>query len=198
MYIEAVIIGILIGVFRNGNLANISDISLRGLPLMILSVIFQVSPVFLIKIPAVSQYIYLFPFISLCMMTLAVMVNYKRPGMKIIVAGAILNIIAMGMNGFYMPIDYTALGWAGLDPLLESIKNGAVIGYSSIENATGISKILGKIIPIPKIYPFAKVLSIGDIIITLGIIFFFYGEMTRSFFRRDSRVVQFSYNTKFK
>lgn len=198
MYIEAVIIGILIGVFRNGNLANISDISLRGLPLMILSVIFQVAPVFLVKIPGAAEYIYLFPFISLCIMTLAVIINYKRPGMKIIAVGAILNIVAMGMNGFYMPIDYTALGWAGLDPLLESIKNGTVIGYSNMETAVSISKILGKIIPIPKIYPFAKVLSIGDIIITLGIIFFFYGEMTRSFFRRDSRVVQFSYNTKLR
>jgi hypothetical protein len=103
----------------------------------------------------------------------------------------------MAMNNFYMPIDFSSLEWAGLTPLLESIKTGSVIGYMDVDNGAMIGKYLGKILPIPSIYPLSKVLSIGDIIITIGIILFFKGEMVRSYFRGDSSMLRFSYKTKF-
>lgn len=197
MYIEAVIIGIVIGMIRNGKFTNITDIKLRGLLLVILSVAVQVSPIFLVKIEAVREYLYLFPFISLVLMSLAILFNISRKGMKVIFLGALLNIGVMALNNFYMPIDFTSLEWAGLTPLLESIKSGSVIGYMNIESATTIGSYLGKILPIPSMYPFSKVLSIGDIVITLGIILFFQGEMCRSYFRGDSSMIKFSYKTKF-
>lgn len=197
MYIEAVIIGIIIGMIRNGKFTNITDIRIRGLFLVVLSVAVQVSPIFLVKIEPVREYLYIFPFISLVLMSLAILVNISRKGMKVIFLGALLNIAVMALNNFYMPVDFASLEWAGLTPLLESIKSGSVIGYMNIENATTIGTYLGKILPIPSIYPLSKVLSIGDIIITIGIILFFQGEMSRSYFRGDNSMIKFSYKTKF-
>jgi len=197
MYIEAVIIGIVIGMIRNGKFTNITNMRLRGLFLVILSVAVQVSPIFLVKMKFIREYLYIFPFISLVLMSLAILVNISRKGMKVIFLGALFNIVVMALNNFHMPIDFASLEWAGLTPLLESIKSGSVIGYMNVENATTIGTYLGKILPIPSIYPFSKVLSIGDIIITLGIILFFQGEMIRSYFRGDSSMINFSYKPKF-
>lgn len=197
MYIEAVIIGIIIGMIRNGKFTNITDIRLRGLFLVILSVAVQISPIFLVKIESMNEYLYLFPFVSLVLMTLAILFNISRKGMKIIFLGSLLNIAVMALNNFYMPIDFSSLEWAGLTPLLESIKSGSVIAYMNLENATTAGTYLGKILPLPSFYPLSKVLSIGDILITLGIVFFFQGEMNRSYFRGDSSMIKFSYNSKF-
>lgn len=197
MYIEAVVIGIVVGMIRNGKFSNIADIRLRGLFLVIISVLVQISPIFLIKFDLLSDYLYMFPFISLVIMSLAILMNISKKGMKIIFLGAILNIAAMGLNNFYMPIDFSSLEWAGLTPILESIKSSSILAYMNIENASTAGTYLGKILPLPSIYPLSKVLSIGDILISLGIILFFQGEMNRAYFRGDSSMIQFSYKTKF-
>lgn len=198
MYIEAVIIGIVIGMIKKGKLTNITDVHFKGLFFVILSLVFQISPIFLVKVSLMGEYLHLFPFISLVLMSLAIVANFSKKGMKIILLGALLNIVVMALNNFYMPIDLKSLEWAGLTPLLESIKSGSVIGYMDISEASGMSKYLAKFIPIPSMYPFSKVLSLGDIILTLGIVQFFQGEMRRSYFRGDSSMIQFSYKTKFK
>lgn len=198
MYIEAVIIGIILGVIGNGKISNITDMRIRGLILVILSVAVQISPIFLVKIQALRPYLSIFPFIALVLMTLAVFLNISRKGMKIILIGSLLNILVMASNNFYMPIDFSSLEWAGLSPLLESIKSGSIIGYMNIEASNLIGTYLGKILPLPSFYPLSKVLSIGDIVITLGIILFFRGEMRKSYFRNDASTISFSYKTKFK
>lgn len=116
--------------------------------------------------------------------------------MWIILIGAILNFIVVIMNGNKMPISFDGLKIAGLQNIIEGIKNGEITNYMSIEQVTNWTKHLAKYIVIPKPYPMAKVISIGDVFMSLGIIFFVQGQMMKPYLVAKSRMVSVGYRGK--
>ncbi len=101
---------------------------------------------------------------------LAILLNYKIKGFKSIASGMILNYIAMLFNEGKMPVSSEALLDAGLYEEFEILKKGAILTHSLINNESKIN-YLSDIIKIPRPYILPKVISLGDILIAVGLLF---------------------------
>ena len=196
MFVEAVLLGIAVGVLRKGRIGNLGDIHIKGLWLVILAFFVQLSPLALARAGVLEAYLLYFPFAAMVLMAGVLLLNLDKKGFGFIVAGTISNMLAILLNGMRMPVDFKGLEYAGLSGMIETIKDGSLINFSSMEAAEGVSQYLGKFIPLPDLYPFAKVLSVGDILIMIGIVYFVQGEMKRAFYRGSSSMVKYSYNTR--
>lgn len=197
MFVEALLLGILIGIIKKGRLSNLSELQIRGWVLVVLGAFIQFVPIVLNKFELIPSYHVFFPFAALIVMIGVMMINLDKHGIWLIMIGGILNTIAIGMNNFKMPIDLNGLKYAGLDAVAETIVDGSVINYIDVATVTNFSKYLGKIIAVPSIYPFAKVLSAGDMIMMVGLVLLIAGQMTNSYFRRHGQHLRYSYKSKF-
>jgi len=107
---------------------------------------------------------------SLVVLTV-VLRNWRLPGLKLVAAGAISNLVAIVANGGYMPADPAALAQAGLGP---------TNGYSNsiVTNRPALAP-LTDIFGMPDWLPFANVFSIGDVLIAAGIVLAIAAGMAR-------------------
>lgn len=97
-------------------------------------------------------------------MIIGLIINYRIPGVVWIVAGAILNLLALILNEGFMPVDPNALNKTGQE--MSSFE-----GDSRHQLMTPMTKfwMLGDWIPIVK-----YVLSPGDILVAIGITLLIY------------------------
>jgi len=90
--------------------------------------------------------------------------NRKLPGVKLIITGMVMNILAMTVNGGHMPANPAAA--AAAFPGREIIPL-----HSCYINATTKLGFLCDIIPMHKPYAFMPgVYSLGDVVMTIGVI----------------------------
>ena len=101
--------------------------------------------------------------------------NSHIKGMKIIFIGIFINLLAITMNGGQMPVSPEALNKASLETIYETVKSGNYVTHTLMtESDNLIAKIAGDIIPIIPPHPRPRVISIGDIVMTIGIIYMLY------------------------
>ncbi|WP_309123090.1 DUF5317 domain-containing protein [Paenibacillus sp.] len=105
--------------------------------------------------------------LSLLPVLTAMLLNWKRPGFRLLIAGCALNIVALSLNGGRMPVSVPALELAGLAHLSDmssSVRHQPMTGDHVAW--------LGDWIPI--LVPFGTnyVWSPGDVLLGLGIIIF--------------------------
>lgn len=193
MIFEALLIGLIIGFATNGRLHFLTEIEFKGWTLVLLGAILQVIPIALTDLTVKNPILQWTPVVGMGAMLLAVVVNWRLKGFRIIFIGALLNILVMMLHMGKMPIHVGVLEFAGLTDLAESVKENFVVNYVSFDQAPSLLKWLGKCIPIPKPYPFARVLSVGDVLITIGIIRFASAEMVRFHFKKKGRMLRYSY-----
>jgi len=189
LFVESIVIGIIIGVVQHGRFTNIGITSIRGWYLIMAALLLGISPMFSINSPFFDDfgvYIYLF---SLIVMFAVVLWNLDKKGFWLIAVGAGLNLMVMMLNGFKMPIYMEGLRIAGLDGMINGIESGKIINYVSMESLDSWTRFLGKLVVLPKPYPLAKVVSIGDLLMSLGIIFYLRGEMVKKYRFSRSRMV---------
>jgi len=198
MYIEAIIVGLIIGAARNGRLSNFFEVHFRGWALSILAFVLFLIPYLMRLMESTSGSLQIFPYIAMVLCAIIVLLNFEKLGMKILFVGVLLNLVVMGLNDFKMPIDTIKMAALGFTSFIESLKDGYVVNYMSMEGAHPISKLLGKVIALPDFYPLKKVLSLGDFIISLGIIVIIQYEMLLSSVKSRGSMVRFSYKTKFR
>lgn len=197
MFIEAVVLGIIVGLVRNGSLRNISIVKIRGWYLILLAFLVQVFTLVSPDMSVIVSHGKYFHFTSAALIIITLLINLNKKAIWIILIGAILNFIVVFMNGFKMPIYFEGLKLAGLKHMIDGIVSGDITNYMPLHEVTNWTKHLGKYIVIPKPYPMAKVISIGDIIMSLGIILFVQGEMIKSYLTMKSRMVRMGYRSKF-
>ena len=198
MYIEAIIIGVIIGMFRNGRISNFLEVRFKGWYLCFLAFILFLVP-YVLKLTQIGfEPIQLFPFLAMVICAFIALLNFNKMGMKIIFLGLMLNLIIMGLNDYLMPIDTVEMATLGFDSFVESLKNGNVINYMDVNQAVPVSQYLGKVIALPDFYPLAKVLSIGDIIISVGIVWVIQYDMLLASLKSKGSMLQFTYNTKMR
>jgi hypothetical protein len=90
--------------------------------------------------------------------------NRRLPGVPVIAVGAFLNGLAITVNGGVMPAAVAARRLAGL-ARESGFHNSAVIAHPHL-------LWFGDIIPVP--WPLPNVLSVGDCVIFLGLLFFLH------------------------
>jgi len=198
MYIEAIIIGVIIGMARNGRLSNFLEVRFKGWYLCFFAFVLFLVPYGLKLTHIQFDTIQIFPYIAMVICALIAWMNFQKNGMKIILLGIVLNLIVMGFNDFLMPIDTIKMTALGFDSFVESLKNGNVINYIALEKAAPMSQYLGKVIALPDFYPLAKVLSIGDIIVSIGIVWVIQYDMLLASLKSKGSMLQFTYNTKMR
>lgn len=196
MFIEAVIIGLIIGSIRKGRISNLSEIYIKGWLLIIIGALLQVAPVILYKMNILTEVASYLPFISVVIMLIVILMNMNLSGFWLLLIGTVMNLIAMGFNGFKMPVSIESLYKSGLGEMAETVLDGSIINYINMDLVDNFTKYFGKFIALPDFYPFAKVLSIGDIVLTIGIILFIQGEMMNRYYRKGS-MVKYNYNTRY-
>lgn len=98
--------------------------------------------------------------------------NRHQKGLGIIFAGVLLNFIVMLANGGRMPVSLEA-AQAVLDPIyIDMLMSGdAVTKHFLMDESTRLS-FLGDIIPLGPPYPRSQAISIGDVVINVGVFLF--------------------------
>lgn len=156
---------------------NLIHISIRLPFLLFLSFLIQFLVVFLggKEVNFILRFGPLFYVMSFLLLLSVLYQNSHIKGMKIIFLGIFINLLAITMNGGQMPVAPGALNKAGLDTLYETVKSGNYVTHTLMtESDNIIAKIAGDIIPITPPHPRPRVISIGDIVMTIGIIYMLY------------------------
>lgn len=174
-----VLIAAILGIILNKGFEGVAENPIRGFYLAIIGFILQLgifSPEF-----AFSKYEYLTPYFyiaSLIILLTFVILNLNYNGMKIILIGSILNLIAIISNGGYMPQYIDKLTIAGEFEKIELLKQYGHFYNGILGNSETKLNILTDIIAIGKPSFLAGVYSIGDLIIIIGLIVFIF-EFTK-------------------
>jgi hypothetical protein len=102
--------------------------------------------------------------LSLLLLLVALVYNYRLPGMSVITLGFFSNFIAIALNGGYMPASPTALQTAGMTMLLPGEISSNSIGMGP----ETVLFFLSDVFALPRGFIFPNVFSIGDIVIAIG------------------------------
>jgi Family of unknown function (DUF5317) len=97
--------------------------------------------------------------------------NIRTPGVALIAAGGVLNLIAILANGGVMPTDPGALKRSGLT-MGDGFTNSAALAHPHLS-------ALGDIIAVPA-GPLANVLSIGDLVLFAGLLVLVHSSVRRA------------------
>jgi Family of unknown function (DUF5317) len=157
----SVLIGLAIGFAVGGRLDSLAELRLRAAWIIVAALVVQIvlfSPVGdLIDGLAPAVYVG-----STAAVLVALVLNRSIPGLAIVAIGATSNLIAIVVNGGYMPAGAGALAALGHT-------EGA--GYSnSVVLTNPALQPLTDIFALPTWLPLANVFSVGDALIGLGIV----------------------------
>lgn len=183
MFIEAIVLGLLVALLRRGRIHNIEDMHIRGWYLFLISGLIQL----LISIAQgknlISQssnfeayffYIHLFTYLLLIV---GVGLNVKKRFMVFILIGMALNFIVIFSNGGKMPVSFKNV--KGYEHYVEESPDKPYdIKHSLVTDDTRFV-YLADVIVLPRPYPLARIISIGDVFLMVGIFLFFQESMVK-------------------
>jgi hypothetical protein len=143
-----------------GSLRRLAQLRVRGLWLGPVAVFVQT--VLVTILPGGSETVHALVHIGTYGLLVAFLwLNRRLPGVAVIAVGAFLNGLVITLNGGVMPAAVTAQRLAGLTEA-GGFHNSTVVAHPHL-------LWFGDIIPVP--WPLPNVLSVGDCIIFLGLLF---------------------------
>lgn len=165
---EILVLSIIIGYLRKGNLKNLAAIPFRHLYLFVIPLVMCFG-VMLVKIAGYTEQLLPYAIAASAVQSLVLLAitatNLHVRYMWMIGLGIFSNFLAMTANGGLMPASEKAIMMAGLEEVFER----AWIRHSLIGPETRLTW-LTDIIPIPIPYArLSQVISIGDVLAALGI-----------------------------
>jgi hypothetical protein len=178
MVFDGIIISFIVGLLRKGNLRAFSQLNLKWGWVFPLLLVVQLT-VFMLQnksefLGQLSGFIYILVYI---IGLLFLYVNRRNPGFILIFIGVFLNFLVMVVNGGRMPVSVESA--AVLDPgYIEALKESLYAKHTMLTSTTHLG-FLGDVIPISDPYPRTQIISIGDIIMNIGIFFFIQYIMVR-------------------
>jgi hypothetical protein len=159
--VYAIPIGLLAGFLLGGRLAGLASLEIRWAWLAVTGFAIQVvlfsGPVSE-RIGDAGPPIYV---LSTALVLLAVAANARVRGMPLVIVGAACNLAAIVANGGYMPASPEAVAAIGREEIV-GYSNSRVIASPALEPLTDV-------IVLPGWLPFANIISIGDLLIGVGI-----------------------------
>jgi len=159
-----ILLAVVVGKIRGGRFEGLADLQIQGLPWIFLALGMRLATAFL---AAKGIELTLLQIVAYCLFAYVLWRNLKLPGMKLFALGVVLNFLVIFINGGMMPVSAQAIAAAGLpEPA----------GTHMLLTAETKLWFLADIIPLP--VPFlARVISIGDILIYVGIFYFIQKKM---------------------
>lgn len=171
MIVEAFILGIIIRFLRKKKFEALS-VSLKGLGIFFAAIVIKfflfITGRFYLGALSIyaAKYYYYLDVVFLFLVTAFLIYNFKLKYVPLLAAGSVINLLATALNG-YMPVTSNALYAANNENLIFSLENNLVFSHGI--NDTPKLKIFCDIIPINYFGYLGKVISLGDIVMAVGI-----------------------------
>lgn len=181
MVIESVVTSLAVGKIRKRKILNIGMVQIKAWYFFIMALVLEVSANLYVAynksefVNYVYNYFILIHLASYILVFIGLYKNRDKKSMWFIFIGTFLNFICIMANKGQMPISLDGLKMAGLVPA-DAINPVLDLTHTLANENTKLS-FLADIIAMPKIYPLAKVVSIGDIILEAGIFVFLQEAM---------------------
>jgi len=169
MFIEALILGVIIGLARHGKIFRLSYANFNVPQLVYASALLYIGIIIMnLGLIDYNTSLYTaFLLISYILIVIFLIANLDKKYMFIPLAGLCSNLLCFIINGFKFPLSSEAvLKYYGAE-MIELLKSGKIKFFTPAENAS--LSFLGNVIPVNKILSIT-ILSIGDIIISIGIV----------------------------
>lgn len=184
MFFEALILGVIIGFLRRGKLSRLSYINFSYRPLIYISALFYLGIIVInLGLYDYDSFLYSgFLIGSMVFTGLFLTANLSIKFMFIPLVGLALNLFSFLVNKFKFPLSPEAATQIYGTEITELLSNGRLLFYTSSETAT--LSFLGNIIPVGNWF----VVSIGDIIAALGVVFIVQSIMSDKFIQSRSRI----------
>lgn len=188
MVFDGIVLSFIVGFLRKGNLKGLAQLNLKWGWMFPLLLAFEIA-VFAFQndfkiLGQASNYIYMVIYI---LGLLFLFLNRNNPGFILILIGVFLNFLVMVINGGRMPVSLTAA--SVLDPgYIEALKHSLYAKHTALNHSTHLG-FLGDIIPITKPYPRTQIISIGDIVMNIGIFIFIQYLMLQRPRTEDKKVI---------
>jgi hypothetical protein len=180
MIIESLVLSILIGKLRGGKIINIANLDIKKWYLFIIAFAIEFLLLFGYQkgIGILEQYFFYFHFASYTLLFIGFIFNIKNPWLDFVFVGVLLNAVVIFLNGGKMPVSVEALNLAELPDYVTQLVNNQVATHQVL-TMDMTAWYLGDIIPLIPPYPLNKVISIGDLIITIGVFFLIQKAMKK-------------------
>lgn len=167
----AVVIGLIVGLCRGGNLKVLGNIRFRYSWLILIALIVQVLifPLFGPEpiIAAGTGYLH---YLSYGLLLLFVLFNVRIKPVVVMGMGLVLNFVVIGLNGGRMPASVNSLRKSGEVGLAnELVSRGNFGNVIPMDSSTKLN-VLGDKIFLPSWVPFSSAFSVGDVVISVGVI----------------------------
>lgn len=171
MFIEAAVIGVIVGYLRGGRLKGLKELAIKGIWAVFIASLLQfglgwskMSIGWMQYTVHILSYLLLFYFIAL---------NFKQWGMRVIGAGILLNFVVIALNQGVMPVS------------TEGMSPEFIVGLEAVGD--GIHGLLTQSTRLPVLADTIKVsspitatggwYSIGDVIMDIGIVILISANM---------------------
>lgn len=174
MFIELIVLSVIIALIRGGTFYRFKYINFKRIWPLILALVIQY---FLVSInlleefhfyEKVAMYLKQLLFISYVLLFVGIIINLHYRSLWPVLAGTILNFFVLAANKWKRPILLDGLKLLHLEDALWMLENNQLPLFSAITEGTKYP-ILADIIVVPKPYPFPTMLSLGDLLIGLGL-----------------------------
>jgi hypothetical protein len=183
LLLYAIPIGVLLGFVAGGRLAPLGTVRIRWWPLAIGGLLFQVvlfSPTVAGAVGDLGPALYVG---STLVVLAALLANLRQFGFGLILAGALLNLLAIVANGGQMPASEAAVHE------VHGVRDASAFSNSVVMTESVPFYYLGDIFVFPRPLPLANVFSIGDALIAVGGAWFLARTMRQQLRPSTSRPV---------
>lgn len=170
MIIEAILIGIFIGWIRRGSIFRIKQLEINLSPLLIISML-SIIAIVIMDLGKLNMNFMIYDVCLILSYSLIIIVLFFNLDVKYMflpLIGMIMNFLCVCFNGFKIPVrSDIVLNLYGQD-MYDLFMAGNIKFITQAEGA--VLNFFGKLITPGKYYFYNVILSVGDIIILLGII----------------------------
>ncbi len=180
MFLSVILLALVVGALAGGGLPRLAELRLRWLPVLLAALTLRVGVVVLQEngigtgLPLawglVAAYLLIFVFLW---------VNARVPGLQVAAVGIGLNFLAVLVNGGRMPIWPGAFEAAGFSP--DAVAGDPfhfLVTVTSMADFVRSGGIFGDVVPLP-VPVIRDVVSVGDLLLALGIFWTIVYTMTR-------------------
>jgi len=167
MLLEAAVLGILIGWLKGGQLRNLSNLQIRLVLLAVMAYLLQFGLDYAgrLEMDFITGQVMPLHLLSYLLMGVFIFANLRLPGMWVMGAGIFLNFVVIAANGGVMPVSAASLS----PELAKLLTSGEPVLHTYMTEGANLA-YLADILPTP-LFPGGKI-SIGDVILSLGVVLF--------------------------
>ncbi|WP_246944168.1 DUF5317 domain-containing protein [Bacillus pinisoli] len=172
MFIDSIIIGIIIALIMGGSFQGLVNISLKHPWLIVVAFVLQFLSIYIFPNQLLLAII-----VSNTVLIAFSIFNIKFAGFKYMIIGILLNLLVMVVNGGRMPVDVEAAKVISPSDV-PALLAGEYGKHVALSENTHLN-FLGDIFFLQYPYPRQIVISLGDIIFSLGVILFLHHVMVK-------------------